>query len=52
MAGPDKPFWRDMHQETADELFTGNRDIFPLTQVLIVFLTICRDKVIVSYLTG
>ena len=34
---PDEPFGRDMHQEPADEFFTGDGDFFPLSLVFVVF---------------
>ena len=32
----DEPFWRNMHQETAYELFSGDSDFFPLPMVFII----------------
>ena len=37
MTDPDEPFGRDMHQEPADEFFTGDGDFFPLSLVFVVF---------------
>ena len=37
MTDPYEPFWRDMHQEAADEFFTGDGDFFPLSLVFVVF---------------
>ena len=37
MTDPDEPFGRDMHQEPADEFFTGDGDLFPLSLVFVVF---------------
>ena len=34
---PDEPFGRDVHQEPADEFFSGNGDFFPLSLILIIF---------------
>ena len=37
MTDPDEPFGRDMHQEPADEFFTGDGDLFPLSLVFVIF---------------
>ena len=37
MTDPYDPFWRDMHQEPADEFFAGNCDLFPLSLVFVIF---------------
>ena len=37
MTDSDEPFGRDMHQEPADEFFTGDGDFFPLSLVFVVF---------------
>ena len=34
---PDEPLGRDMHQEPADEFFTGDGDFFPLSLVIVIF---------------
>ena len=34
---PYDPFWRDMHQEPADEFFAGDCDLFPLSLVFVIF---------------
>ena len=36
MTDPDEPFGRDMHQEPADEFFTGDGDLFPLSLVFVI----------------
>ena len=36
MTDTDEPFRRDMHQEAADEFFSGDSDFFPLVLVLII----------------
>ena len=37
MTDPDEPLGRDMHQEPADEFFTGDGDLFPLSLVFVIF---------------
>ena len=37
MTDPDEPLGRDMHQEPADEFFTGDCDLFPLSLVFVIF---------------
>jgi hypothetical protein len=34
---PDEPFGRDMHQKPPEELFAGDRDLFPLPLIFIIF---------------
>ena len=37
MTDPDEPFGWDMHQKPADEFFTGDCDLFPLSLVFVIF---------------
>ena len=37
MTYPDEPLGRDMHQEPADEFFSGDGDFFPSSLVFVVF---------------
>ena len=36
MTDPNEPFGREMHQEPADEFYTGDCDFFPLSLVFII----------------
>ena len=36
MTNSNKPFGRNMHQEPADEFFTGDCDLFPLSLVFVI----------------
>ena len=38
MTDPDKPLGWDMHQESANEFFTGDGDFFPLS---LIFVNLC-----------
>ena len=42
MAYPDKALRRDMHQESPDELFTRNSNLFPLSLVFVIFGCKCN----------
>ncbi len=37
MTDPNEPFGREMHQEPADEFYTGDCDLFPLSLVFVIF---------------